>query len=86
MHKFSIDPQPKVIMAMLKTDFKCTDEYDPENEQTFEAFHTFMIMEYARHHKHNHAMVKSVGYGIANNLKTKSEEEKAAEDAAWAVA
>ena len=31
-------------------------------------------------------MAKSLGYGFADKVQTKSEEEKASEDAAWAVA
>ena len=82
-------------MEMIKTAFKHIGKYNraigqfeakPANEQTFEAFCTFIILEYARWNKHNHATVKSVGNGIIISMQKKSEEKKVTEDAAWAVA
>jgi hypothetical protein len=50
-------------------------EVKPKIDQTFANFRIFMQKEYGKHHKQNKTTAKAAGYGIANTLTDKTDEQ-----------
>lgn len=93
--KCGINAQPELQLAVALSAFEALGEYDAAickwnakatADKTFANFCPYIQCEFTKRTKHDKATAKSIGFGIANQVKEDENVPSNANQAAWALA